>query len=82
MARHELRAAGARVQQHNTSPIQLTPRELLIAQLAATGMSNKEIGERLSVSSRTIGAHLYRIFPKLGVTSRAGIRDALDSLES
>ncbi|MEU8192888.1 helix-turn-helix transcriptional regulator [Microbispora amethystogenes] len=34
-------------------------------------MTNREIGERLHVSHRTIGAHLYRIFPKLGITSRA-----------
>jgi DNA-binding CsgD family transcriptional regulator len=81
MARHELRAAGAHVKQHSTSTSELTPRELLIAQLAATGMSNKEISERLAVSSRTISAHLYRIFPKLGITSRAGLRDALDSLK-
>jgi DNA-binding NarL/FixJ family response regulator len=45
--------------------------------LAATGLSNKQIGERLFLSHRTIGAHLYRIFPKLGVTSRAALRDAL-----
>ena len=82
MAGHELRATGANVQPSGTGPIELTARELLIAQLAATGMSNKEIGERLSVSSRTVGAHLYRIFPKLGITSRAGLRDALDSLDS
>ena len=78
MARQELRATGTHVKQHSTSTSELTPRELLIAQLAATGMTNKEIGERLAVSSRTIGAHLYRIFPKLGITSRAGLRDALD----
>jgi len=82
MARHELRATGANVKRHDISSGELTPRELVIAELAATGLSNKEIGERLSVSSRTIGAHLYRIFPKLGIASRAGLRDALDSLES
>ena len=41
------------------------------------GMSVKEIGERLFLSHRTIGSHLYRIFPKLGITSRAQLRDAL-----
>jgi len=81
MARQELRAAGAHIKQHSISNSELTPRELLIAQLAATGMTNKEIGERLAVSSRTISAHLYRIFPKLGITSRAGLRDALDSVK-
>jgi DNA-binding CsgD family transcriptional regulator len=78
--RKELRAAGVRTEQQ-PEPGALTERELLIAQLAATGMSNKEIAAQLFVSARTIGAHLYRTFPKLGITSRAGLRDALDRLE-
>lgn len=45
--------------------------------LAAAGLTNKEIGERLFLSHRTVGTHLYRVFPKLGVTSRAALRDAL-----
>jgi DNA-binding NarL/FixJ family response regulator len=45
--------------------------------LAAAGLSNKEIGQRLFLSHRTVGAHLYQIFPKLGITSRAALRDAL-----
>jgi DNA-binding NarL/FixJ family response regulator len=48
-----------------------------IASLAAQGLSNREIGERLFLSHRTIGSHLYRIFPKLEITSRAQLRDAL-----
>jgi DNA-binding NarL/FixJ family response regulator len=55
----------------------LTPHELQIAQLAAEGLSNREIGERLYLSHRTVGFHLYRIFPKLGVTSRAGLSATL-----
>ncbi|WP_229867332.1 response regulator transcription factor [Streptomyces gelaticus] len=55
----------------------LTPQELQIAQLAAEGLSNKEIGRQLYLSPRTIGAHLYRIFPKLGITSRGQLRDKL-----
>jgi DNA-binding NarL/FixJ family response regulator len=47
--------------------------------LAATGLTNKEIGQRLYLSHRTVGAHLYRLFPKLGITSRAALRDALHS---
>ena len=58
-------------------PAPLTAQEREIALLAATGLSNKQIGERLFLSHRTIGAHLYRIFPKLGITSRAALRDAL-----
>jgi DNA-binding NarL/FixJ family response regulator len=48
-----------------------------IARLAAEGLSNKEIGERLYLSHRTVGTHLYRLFPKLGVTSRAELSAAL-----
>lgn len=61
---------------------ELTPQELEVARLAASGLSNKEIAERRFLSPRTVGAHLYRAFPKLGITSRAALRDALDSWES
>ena len=56
---------------------ELSPQELQIARMAAAGLTNREIGERLYLSHRTVGSHLYRIFPKLGVTSRAQLRDAL-----
>lgn len=49
----------------------LSPQESQIAQLAAQGLSNKEISEQLFLSHRTVGSHLYRIFPKLGISSRA-----------
>ncbi|WLW57298.1 AAA family ATPase [Streptomyces sp. YU58] len=55
----------------------LTARELRIAELAARGLSNREIGEELGLASRTIGAYLYRVFPRLGVTSRAQLAEAL-----
>jgi DNA-binding CsgD family transcriptional regulator len=58
----------------------LTAQEQEIAVLAATGMTNKQIGERLHLSPRTVGTHLYQLFPKLGITSRAALRDALASL--
>ncbi|WKK72307.1 helix-turn-helix transcriptional regulator [Rathayibacter oskolensis] len=44
-------------------------------------LSNKQIANRLFVSPRTVSGHLYRVFPKLGVTSRAGLRDALLALQ-
>jgi DNA-binding NarL/FixJ family response regulator len=79
-ARGELRAAGeASVNRTPHLLDQLTPQELQIAQLAAAGLSNREIGERLYLSHRTVGSHLYRIFPKLGVTARAELRVALDT---
>ena len=58
----------------------LTSQEHEIARLAATGMTNKQIAERLFLSDRTVSAHLYRVFPKLGITSRAALRDALVAL--
>jgi DNA-binding CsgD family transcriptional regulator len=71
LARTELRASGER--RGGTGPALedvLSPQELEIARLAAEGLSNREIGQRLLLSHRTVGAHLYRIFPKLGITSR------------
>ena len=58
---------------------QLTPQELQIAQLAADGLSNREIGQRLYLSHRTVSTHLYRVFPKLEITSRAELNAALAS---
>jgi len=82
-AEGELRASGHRLTDvPPAGPSVLTAQEFQIAQLAASGLSNKQIAERLYLSHRTVGAHLYRIFPKLGVTSRAGLRDALSSLPS
>ncbi len=77
-ARQELRASGeTRRRRAPDRRDELSPQEMQIAQLAAEGLSNREIGERLFLSHRTIGSHLYRIFPKLGITSRAQLRDAL-----
>jgi DNA-binding CsgD family transcriptional regulator len=74
----ELRATGqTRSQGRQQDREALTPQELEIAMLAATGLSNKQIGSRLFLSHRTVSAHLYRVFPKLGITSRAALRDAL-----
>ena len=55
----------------------LTPQELEVVQLAAGGLTNREIATRLFVSPRTVSTHLYRAFPKLGVSTRAALRDAL-----
>ncbi|MFE2108208.1 AAA family ATPase [Kitasatospora sp. NPDC059463] len=80
----ELRAAGDQVVPPQrgpstapSAPALLTGQELRIARLAATGLTNKEIGQRLQLSPRTVAAHLYKIFPKLGITSRAALAHAL-----
>ncbi|MCW2913308.1 MAG: helix-turn-helix transcriptional regulator [Actinomycetia bacterium] len=52
-------------------PLPLTEREREIVTLAAQGLSNREIAERLIVSVRTIEGHLYRASAKLGITNRA-----------
>lgn len=71
-ARNELRAAGERLTEAPAAGVEtLSAQELQIARLAAQGLSNREIGARLFLSPRTVGSHLYRIFPKLGVSSRA-----------
>jgi DNA-binding NarL/FixJ family response regulator len=76
-ARNELRATGQTRTQGQLKRIILTPQEREIASLAASGLTNKQIGAQLYLSARTVGAHLYRVFPKLGITSRAALRDAL-----
>ena len=79
-ALRELRASGERARRRVPEAwTELSPQELQIAQLAAEGLSNREIGERLYLSHRTIGTHLYNLFPKLGITSRAQLRDALEA---
>lgn len=74
-ARRALQAVGG--DQHETGPASLTPQELQIARMAAGGLTNKEIAAELKLSPRSVGAHLYRIFPKLGIRKRAALRDAL-----
>ncbi len=78
-ARQELRATGEKIGRRTPDARdRLTAQELQIAQLAAAGLSNREIGERLFLSHRTIGSHLYRIFPKLGITTRSHLPAALE----
>ena len=77
-ARRELRASGERSRRPTPEARdELTAQELQIAQLAAEGLSNRAIGQRLYLSHRTISTHLYRVFPKLGITSRGELSPAL-----
>jgi len=78
-ARQELRAAGEADLAARTTEGGglLSPQERQIAEMAASGMSNREIGQQLYLSYRTVAAHLYRIFPKLGITSRFQLPQAL-----
>ena len=81
-ASQELRASGeSSPKRLPRASDRLTPQELQIAQMAAAGMSNREIGQSLFLSHRTVGFHLYRLFPKLGITSRNQLRGALEAEE-
>jgi DNA-binding CsgD family transcriptional regulator len=80
-ARAELRAAGqvARPARSHNALDDLPPRTQQIVRMAAAGLTNREIGDRLYLSHRTVGSHLYRAFPKIGVTSRNQLRDVVDT---
>jgi DNA-binding CsgD family transcriptional regulator len=70
-ATHEQRAAGVRSDSAPTDALsRLSPSERQVVLLAAEGLTNPEIAARLFVSPRTVGAHLYRSFTKLGVSHR------------
>lgn len=76
-AEREIRASGHTLNARSAEDVNLTAQEWEIARLAAAGLTNKEIAAQLFLSPRTVGGHLYRAFPKLGISSRAALRDAL-----
>ncbi|WP_131738211.1 helix-turn-helix domain-containing protein, partial [Actinomadura roseirufa] len=72
-ARTELRATGetTAAPPGGADPLaRLTPQELQIVRLAASGASNRDIAAQLFLSHRTVEYHLYKAYPKLGVVSR------------
>ena len=72
----ELQATGEHPRKRSTQPTDtLTPHELHIARLVATGATSREVGAQLFLSPRTIEAHLRNIFAKLGITSRRQLRE-------
>lgn len=80
-ARAELRATGQTVGPQRPTPAQLTPQEMQVVRLVAEGGSNQEVAAQLFLSPRTVKYHLYKAYPKLGVTSRAELaRLDLDAL--
>src|SRR6266704_574226 len=71
-ARAELTATGAPAPRPDRAGLpRLTPQELQVARLAAQGLSNRDIAAQLFLSPRTVGYHLYKAYPKLGITSRS-----------
>jgi DNA-binding CsgD family transcriptional regulator len=79
-AEAELRACGVAVAD---APAErdalggLTPQQRQIVRLASDGLTNREIGDRLFLSPRTVSSHLYRSYPKLGVAGRNQLRDVI-----
>src|SRR4051812_35461145 len=77
-ARHELLATGETVRKRtDDTRDDLTPQEEHIARLAVAGRTNAEIGAELFISPRTVEWHLKKVFTKLDISSRKGLRDAL-----
>jgi DNA-binding CsgD family transcriptional regulator len=79
-AQAELRASGVTVPGAASEPDaleELTPQQRQIVRLAGDGLTDREIGDRLFLSPRTVSSHLYRSYPKLGVASRHQLRDVI-----
>jgi DNA-binding CsgD family transcriptional regulator len=79
-AEAELRACGVAVPSapaERDALGELTPQQRQIVRLASDGLTNREIGDRLFLSPRTVGSHLYRSYPKLGVADRHQLRDVI-----
>jgi DNA-binding CsgD family transcriptional regulator len=79
-AQAELRASGVAVTGAPGEPDalgELTPQQRQIVRLASDGLTDREIGDRLFLSPRTVSSHLYRSYPKLGVASRHQLRDVI-----
>ena len=86
----EMPQGGATAQQGGAAPQQAAPKGEKksktpaldhfcrdLTQLAAEGLSNREIGHQFFLSPRTVVVHLYHVFPKLGISSRNQLHIAL-----
>jgi DNA-binding NarL/FixJ family response regulator len=80
-ARRELAATGETVHQKQDAETGevLTAQEMQIARLAGDGRTNPEIGAELFISPRTVEWHLHKVYPKLGISSRRQLHEALPS---
>jgi len=74
------RAELDRVGLHPGSPDRLTPAEWRVAELAASGHTNREVAALLFVSSKTVEAHLARVYRKLGIRSRAELGQRMSTI--
>lgn len=77
-ARREIERLGRRA----ASPDALTPAEIRVAELAASGLANTEIAKRSFLSTKAVEANLTRVYRKHGIRSRGGLARALQAPES
>jgi DNA-binding NarL/FixJ family response regulator len=84
----ELRRQGKRIGRGGRRAVgdagidKLSERELEIAKLVAKGRTNKEIGDAMLISTRTVERHLSHIFDKLGVDSRTELSSTIERARS
>ena len=76
LARDEL----ARTRSGRTQHLLLTPSERSVAELAASGMPNRDVAARLLISPKTVEANLTRVYRKLGIHSRAELGHRMSQL--
>ena len=74
--RHEL----ARTNVRRSAAAQLSPTEQRVAELAATGMTNRDIASALFISPKTVESNLSRVYRKLGIRSRAELGRRIDDV--
>ncbi|HEY0933362.1 MAG TPA: AAA family ATPase [Trebonia sp.] len=78
-AETELRACGVDVLPSGGALAELSPQQRQIVYLASLGLTNREIADRLFLSHRTVGSHLYHAYPKLGIAGRHQLRSVIES---
>ena len=75
--RQDLVATGARPRRQTRGSTVLTPAEHRVARLAATGLTNREIAQKLFVGARAVEFHLGNVYGKLGISSRQDLAAAM-----
>jgi DNA-binding CsgD family transcriptional regulator len=79
-AREELQATGETVRRYAPIGVEsLTPSERRVAEMAATGVTNRQIAQSLFVTLKTVEAHLSAAYDKLDIESRRQLKDALSA---